>query len=167
MWILISIVALFTLIAFYTDIRSHKIPNWLTAGGIILGIAYHTIVEGVEGLYFSISGIVVGFTLLLVLYLFRGVGAGDVKLFAAIGALMGTEFAVYSATYAIFYAGVIGLVILFIRKQFIQRMTWVIQCLFALIILKQMPSIKPTQMKEMLKFPMMWAVLPAVVTSVF
>ena len=104
-------------IAFYTDIKYLKIPNKLTGTGVILGLTYHGISGGWNGIYFSLTGLTVGFFMLLVLYLVRAVEAGDVKLFALIGALSGTEFALYSAMYSVIYAGLIGMVILLLRRN--------------------------------------------------
>src|SRR4051794_4055615 len=96
-----SVIASLTLIAFYIDIRHHIIPNWLTVSGILLGLIYHLSTAGIEGFVYSISGFIVGLGLLFILYLFGAIGAGDVKLFAAYGAIAGMEFVFQSLIYTL------------------------------------------------------------------
>lgn len=97
-----------------TDIKSRKILNLVTLPTIILACVYHMFSSGIEGFLFSGKGFLVGFALLIIPYLLGGMGAGDVKLMAAIGALMGTSFVFYSFIYTALIGGVIAL--LFIIK---------------------------------------------------
>lgn len=80
------------------DIRYRRIPNWLTAGGVLAGIALNTFLwmdqvadKGWAGLFFSLKGLALGFGIYFVLYLLRAMGAGDVKLMAAVGAMVGAQ----------------------------------------------------------------------------
>jgi prepilin peptidase CpaA len=151
-------------IAFFTDIRHRIIPNWLTFTAVLCGILFHFIAEGMKGLLFSAGGLLCGFGILFILYLFGALGAGDVKLFAAIGALAGVEFVMNSLVYALIYAGFIGFIILIIQKRFIQRLLWVIYTLFSFLIMKEWKVFQSLPQNQMLHFPFMWAVLPAVIT---
>jgi prepilin peptidase CpaA len=63
-----------------------KVPNWLTFPFILTGWAYSTFAFGWEGLGWSLVGTIVGLGLLLPAYAIGGMGAGDVKLLAGIGA---------------------------------------------------------------------------------
>ena len=74
-----------------TDIRSRRIPNWLALAGLGAGVAGNFIFGGTQGLVSS--GLGFGFALLVYfpLYLLRGMGAGDVKLMAALGAIAGPK----------------------------------------------------------------------------
>lgn len=65
-----------------------KVPNWLTFPFIISGWIYSAVAFGWEGFWFSFLGTCVGLALLLPLYAIGGMGAGDVKLLAGIGAWM-------------------------------------------------------------------------------
>jgi prepilin peptidase CpaA len=82
---------LFVLIAIaaVSDIRSRRIPNWLTFGGMLVGLVVNTALLGSRGLKTSALGLLVGFGVYFALYLFRAIGAGDVKLMGAVGALVG------------------------------------------------------------------------------
>lgn len=90
-------IAALTLAAIVTDLRSRKIPNWLTVTGLVMAVAFHVGTAGFEGLKFSLGGFAVGFGVLFVLFLIGGGGGGDVKLMGAIGAWMGA-----TSTFAIF-----------------------------------------------------------------
>ena len=77
------------LVAAVIDFRRFRVPNTLTFPLCLTGLAYHGIVGGLSGLQFSGVGIVVGFAVLLVFYVTGVMGAGDVKLLAAVGAWIG------------------------------------------------------------------------------
>jgi len=69
-----------------------KVPNWITFPMIVAGWVYSAALSpyaGWEGLGWSLLGTVIGLALLLPLYSIGGMGAGDVKLLAAFGALLG------------------------------------------------------------------------------
>src|SRR5712691_5576538 len=72
--------------AAYFDLRWRRIPNWLVGATIAMSFVWHTSTSGWDGLKMSGAGLLVGLALLLPLYLLKGMGAGDVKFFAAIGA---------------------------------------------------------------------------------
>jgi len=78
-------------VAAVTDIRSRRIPNLLTCSSMVLGVGYHTIINGPQGFLFSTAGLFLGIGLLVLFYLAGGMGAGDVKLMAAVGALLGPK----------------------------------------------------------------------------
>jgi len=66
-----------------------KVPNWLTFHMVLGGIAYCTYIGGTAGLLWSLGGALVGLAVLMPLHAIGGMGAGDVKLMAGIGAWMG------------------------------------------------------------------------------
>jgi prepilin peptidase CpaA len=76
-------------IAAWTDVRSGRIPNRLTLTGLGLGLALSVISGGIHGLPLSAVGALVTALVPLLLFRFRAMGGGDVKLFAAIGAIVG------------------------------------------------------------------------------
>lgn len=155
------------IIAFYIDITRGKIPNILTYSTILVGLIYHLIADGINGLLFSIIGMIVGFSIFIILYMFGAIGAGDVKLFAAIGSLTGSELVLYISMYSIIYAGVIGLFVLIVRKEFFVRIGKLLNCFFNLALFSDVVTIKSINYNEMLTFPFMYAVLPGVVTTMF
>jgi prepilin peptidase CpaA len=161
------LLAIFLCLAFYTDIKRTKIPNILTVSGAFAGLGYHFIYKGTDGIFFSFLGLIVGFGVFFLLYLFGAVGAGDVKLFGAIGALTGIEFVLYSSMYSILYAGLIGIVIVLIKKEFVTRIVHLFKHLFYLLLLKDIKSISSIKKSESYRFPFMYAVLPGVITCYY
>jgi prepilin peptidase CpaA len=77
------------IVAAIWDVRTRRIPNWLTLSGVVLGMALNTFLFEIDGLWFSLKGLGVAFGVYFVLYLLRAMGAGDVKLMAAVGAAAG------------------------------------------------------------------------------
>jgi prepilin peptidase CpaA len=78
-------------IATVWDIRSRRIPNWLVLPFGLGGIAASAVTHGWSGLGQSLLGILVASFLLGILYWLGGMGMGDVKLCAAIGAWVGPQ----------------------------------------------------------------------------
>ncbi len=87
-WTLVA-VAVVTLIAAATDLRRFKVYNALTFPAFFAGLIAATITGGWAGLGGSLAGAALGFGGLLLFHALGGVGAGDVKLFAAMGAWLG------------------------------------------------------------------------------
>ena len=86
------VLVLLVLAAAAFDIRSRRIPNWLTAGGVLAGLALNAFLYPVlPGLLFALEGLAVGLGVYLALYAIRAMGAGDAKLMAAVGALAGWQ----------------------------------------------------------------------------
>jgi prepilin peptidase CpaA len=101
------------------DVRYRRIPNWVTAGGVLLGIAINTLIgeTGGRGLLFSLAGFGVAFGIYMVLYVLRAMGAGDVKLMAAVGALVGWKawFGVFFVTAIV--GGIMALLLVLVRGR--------------------------------------------------
>jgi prepilin peptidase CpaA len=85
---IIMLVTLVSVAALY-DLRFRKIPNWLNVGGLVFAIAFACLEGGFEGLKTAGFGALCALAIYAPLYLLRGMGAGDVKLMAAVGALCG------------------------------------------------------------------------------
>lgn len=76
-------------IAAYFDIRWRRIPNWLVLAGLVVGLAGNLWLRGAPGLLSSLGGLLLASLIYFPLYLLRGMGAGDVKLMAALGVIVG------------------------------------------------------------------------------
>ena len=81
----IAVVLTAALITTATDLWSFKIYNILTVPLLVSGVIYHSVVGGMPGFQGSLLGLFFGFGALLAFYVMGGMGAGDVKLMAAIG----------------------------------------------------------------------------------
>lgn len=76
-------------VATFTDLRSRRIPNWLVLPFLVAGIAVSGWLHGWHGIGQSLSGLALGALVLGLFSLMGGMGMGDVKLYAAIGAWIG------------------------------------------------------------------------------
>jgi|ERR1043166_164757 len=84
-----AVAAIVALSAAFTDVKARRIPNWLTYSAMLLGLVLHSVLYGWGGLLTSaIGGLLFGGTFLF-FYLIRAMGAGDVKLAAALGFIVG------------------------------------------------------------------------------
>ncbi len=77
--------------AAWTDHRTGRIPNRLTAVGLCFGLTLGLITGGIRGGVLAGVGALLAALVPLLLFRFRAMGGGDVKLFAAIGSLVGAE----------------------------------------------------------------------------
>jgi prepilin peptidase CpaA len=125
------------------DVLYRRIPNWLTVTGVVLGIAMNTLIGPPEaGLVFSLAGLAVAFGIYAALYALRAMGAGDAKLMAAIGALVGWErwFGIFFVTALI--GGVMALMLVVVRGR-LKRTLFNVS-----FILSEMKSGRPAYLKN-------------------
>jgi len=76
-------------IATFTDLRSRRIPNWLVFPFLLAGIVVSGWLHGWHGIGQSMGGLGLGALLFGILFFMGGMGMGDVKLCAAVGAWIG------------------------------------------------------------------------------
>lgn len=98
-----------------SDLKYLKIPNTYVIPAILLGVIINAVFYGVKGLKVSITGMVLPISLLGVFFHARLIGAGDIKLFCAIGALKGFNFVLYAMSYSFIFAGIFVLICLIRR----------------------------------------------------
>lgn len=84
----VSLTVIVILVAIF-DLRERRIPNLIVFPAALLGIALRCFESGLAGFIFSLKGIGLGFCLLLIPYLVKGMKAGDVKFMMAIGSFVG------------------------------------------------------------------------------
>jgi prepilin peptidase CpaA len=99
-----------TLSAGWIDWRTRRVPNWLTAPGLCIGIAVNGAFGGWHGMVLALEGAGLALGLLLPLVLMRALGAGDWKLMGATGALLGPRSFLFFLVVAILVAGAMGAV---------------------------------------------------------
>ena len=93
------------------DVRTRIIPNRLTFPALLLGLAVHGALAGSDGLKSSLAGMAVAGGLLLPGWLFRWMGAGDVKLMAAVGAWLAWPQALIAVLASLMMGGAISLIV--------------------------------------------------------
>lgn len=114
--------AIALILAAYIDVREGRIPNWLTMSLAAFGIAVNTASLGWGGFLSSIEGMAMGLLCLIFFYIKGGMGAGDVKLLGAIGAVMGPYLVVYVFGFAAILGGLYSLAMLMAHGGI--RYTW-------------------------------------------
>jgi len=100
------------------DVRYRRIPNWISVSGVLLGFALNTFLyQGWPGFRHSLIGFAVGFCAYLTLYALRAMGAGDVKLMGAVGAIVGWPdwFGIFIVTAIV--GGIMALILVAVRKR--------------------------------------------------
>jgi len=99
------------------DLKWRRIPNWLTGAALIAGLVVNVWLGGANGALTALTGAAVGLALLLPIYAVRGLGAGDVKLLAAVGAILGPQNVLLVALYGALIGGLMSLAQLAIRGR--------------------------------------------------
>lgn len=94
------------LISGFCDLKERKIPNKITFTGILIGLIFNLAMAGWTGLLQAFIGLFTGLAIFFLPFAMGGMGAGDVKLMGAIGALMGWQFSVMTAVYSALVGGV-------------------------------------------------------------
>lgn len=112
------------LIASISDYRTYRIPNWLTAGGIVFALIYSTAVPFYRdhGFLWALGGLVIGFLVMLPCYAIRVMGAGDVKLMAMVGAFLGVSDAISAILYSLIVGGVAAIGFALFNKVLIRML---------------------------------------------
>jgi prepilin peptidase CpaA len=107
--VMVVALAVVLVTAIGTDLRSSRIPNWLTFPAVGFAFVVHAWLGGFPGALFSLGGLGTGLGFFLLIHLSGGIGAGDVKLMAAVGALIGPYGALLSGLLAIMVGGLYAL----------------------------------------------------------
>lgn len=105
------------LLASWYDFAQRRVPNWLNLALILIGFAVQACFFGWSGLSFGLMGMLTGFGLLIVPWLMHGMGAGDVKLMAAIGAWFGPAMTMWSFVAGALMGGVIAVVMIVAARK--------------------------------------------------
>lgn len=140
-----SILLVFLGIAAVIDVRTYKIPNWLTGTAILIGIILNTLMNQFAGFIFSLEGIGVGLGLFIFLYACGWMGAGDVKLFAAVGSFLGPAQSISAAIVVAFVGGLLAFVILGLHQGWRNVLLWLWSYLKTLLLTRSVPSTKLVQ----------------------
>jgi prepilin peptidase CpaA len=118
-FLLILLLLLILSISAIIDFRTQKIPNLITFPAIIFALLYHFFSNGFDGLIFSVLGLATGIGLLIIPYIFGGMGAGDAKLMGAVGAILGTKSVFIAFLFSALVGGIYAAVIILLnQKQF-------------------------------------------------
>ena len=123
----------------YYDVRYRRIPNAFVLAAFSGGLVMNTIIGGLPGLYSSLTGCGLAFVLMFMLHVFGAMGAGDVKLFAAIGAVTGVQLVVPTFLVVVLTGGLLAVVSIVRAGVLITTMHRVLQIFVGLLPGWQMP----------------------------
>ena len=112
----IWVVSIVLVVAAVIDGRELRVPNWLTFPMIAAGWIYSFAAFGWTGLGYSLLGTVAGLAMLLPLYAVGGMGAGDVKLLAGVGAWIWAADTFYAFCWSTVIGGIIALGMVLYRR---------------------------------------------------
>ena len=98
-------------LACVTDLRTRRIPNVLTFGAALAGLLYQFANGGIDGLGNGVLGWLVGAVIFILPFALGGLGGGDVKLLAALGAWLGPGDVLWLSLYTGVAGGVMALVV--------------------------------------------------------
>lgn len=141
------------MIVTYYDVRYRRIPNPFVFATLASGIAINGIFGGLQGLSASIGGCALAFGLMFMLHVFGAMGAGDVKLFAAIGAVTGAGLVVPTFVVVILTGGLLAVVSIIRAGMVVTTMHRVLQIFVGMLPGWQMPKFAvPTDRKHTIPY---------------
>ena len=96
-----------------SDVRTSRIPNWLTYSGLLLALLLRLVVLGWAGLRSGVVGMLVAGILFCILFVMGAMGGGDVKLVASVGAWVGNDQVVSVLLAAALAGGLLAVIYIF------------------------------------------------------
>ena len=127
------------------DFRTYTIPNWLTVPAIFVGLSLHTLIKQASGLVFSLEGAAVGLGLFVMMYGLGWMGAGDVKLFAAVGSFLGPSQTLSAAMMVALVGGVLSFLVLGFHLGWRRIGLWLWSYVQAMFLTRSMQVLTPMQ----------------------
>lgn len=103
-----------------TDVKSRRIPNFITFPAILLGLSMHLAFGGWRQLLASLAGGLICGVIFLLFYIAGGMGAGDVKLMTAAGCIAGLPHVAYLLVLTALCGGVMAVALALARGKFQQ-----------------------------------------------
>jgi prepilin peptidase CpaA len=132
------LIPLAVIIAYY-DVRYRRIPNAFVLATLASGLIVNIIFGGLQGALTSLGGCLLAFTLMFILHVFGAMGAGDVKLFAAVGSVTGAQLVLPTFFVVILTGGVLAVCLMLRAGAIRATMQRVLQILVGLLPGWQMP----------------------------
>jgi len=131
------------IVACATDFRTRRIPNVLTFGSAAAGLLFHLIRGGAGDGTTAAAGWAAGAAVFFVPFVLRGLGGGDVKLLAALGAWLGPQEVIWLALYTGVAGGVMAIVVSLARgylRRALQNV-WMLLCHWRVAGLQALPGL--------------------------
>lgn len=112
----VYVVTVTLIVAAWIDGKELRVPNWITFPMVASGFVYNLAANGWGGLWIAFAGMCVGLLTLLPLYAVGGMGAGDVKLMAGMGAWLGWQVTLWAFVYTVVVGAVMAVVMVLSKK---------------------------------------------------
>jgi len=125
----------------YMDVRYRRIPNKLVLLTLVGGLMINTVFAGWTGLWTSLGGTALAFGLMFILHLFATMGAGDVKLFAAVGSVIGLAHVLPTLMIVALVGGVMALFKMVYMRRVAATMAGVFHFFYGLLPGQTVPRI--------------------------
>lgn len=114
-WVPNAAVVMLGLTAAVYDVKTRRLPNSLTLGAAVAALVGQVALSGWAGVGLAAAGWAAGLALFFPVFALGGMGAGDVKLLAAVGAWLGPWGVLWTALYAALAGGVMALGVVLVR----------------------------------------------------
>ena len=124
----------------YHDVRYRRIPNPFVLATLVTGLIVNSMFSGIHGALNSAGGCLLAFFLMFMLHVFGAMGAGDVKLFAAIGSVIGAQLVLPTFITVVLTGGLLALISVVSSGAFSTTMYRVLQIFVGLLPGWQMPK---------------------------
>jgi prepilin peptidase CpaA len=128
-----------TAIITYFDVRYRRIPNLFVLATLVSGFIINFMAAGLSGLTASAGGCLLAFGLMFVLHVFGAMGAGDVKLFAAVGSVVGSGMVPETFLVVLLTGGVLAVYTILRNGTVLTTLTRVLQIFVGLLPGWQIP----------------------------
>jgi prepilin peptidase CpaA len=151
--VILAAAVVLSLIAGWTDLRSRRIPNWLTVPGLVIGMVLNTLLGGWSGLKTSLLGALIGLALLLPFVLLRSLGAGDWKLAGALGSFAGPALLMDLLIASVFVAGLMAVALIIYKGRVRQTLRNIGHILISLVTFRLPGAQVSLDNPESLKVP--------------
>ncbi|MDP3709010.1 MAG: A24 family peptidase [Polaromonas sp.] len=119
-----GVLLILLVLASVSDYRTYQIPNLLTVSGMVFGLIYNTAVPfSINlGFFWALGGLLLGFLIMLPLYVLRVMGAGDVKLMAMVGAFLGVTDTLHAVIFSFIVGGMAALAFALFNKALVRML---------------------------------------------
>ena len=152
----------------YYDVRYRRIPNAFVLATLVSGVTINGVFGGLSGLFASLGGCVLGFGLMFTLHVFGAMGAGDVKLFAAIGAVTGAHLVMPTFIVVVLTGGLLAIVSIIRAGVLLSTMHRVLQILIGLLPGWEMPRFAvPTDRRNTIPYGVAITIGSIISTAIF
>lgn len=147
-----AIASIYLAIICAVDTKWSKIPNLCNVVLLIVALVYSIFLDGLLGFGLVICGFLVGFTMLLIPYVMGGMGGGDVKALAALGALLGPVTIVQVFLYIALFGGLFSILHYLFSRNFLEKAAGAGRALMAFAGTRDVGILRPAT-TEKLRFP--------------